>query len=153
MQDKPPETAATSPALTGESEILRVFGADKDDAQALAAYALHRRVRLDFETRFAERHGREPGEAEREAFLLGEMTPARIAAYRAEAARLMTPAASPKAPRKGRWPFFGLWVDAPMGPSSISEPINWRGLFSRLLVLLLAVVVTAILLRVLFVQR
>ncbi len=153
MQDKPPETEVAGRNGTGESDILRAFGADKDDAQALAAYALHRRARLDFETRFAEKQGREPGDAEREAFLLGEITPTRIAAYRAEAERLMKPTTSPNPPRKARWPFFGLWVEAPLSPNLTAEPVNWRGLFSRLLVLLLAVVVTAILLRVLFVQR
>lgn len=153
MQDKAAETGAICPTRTDDAELLRAFGADADDAIALAAYALHRRAWLDFESRFAVRHGREPGEAEREAFLLGEMTPSRITAYRAEAERMFQPRAATKVPRKMRWPFFGLWVDAPMTPASSAEPVNWRGLFTRLLVLLLAVVVTAILLRVLFVQR
>lgn len=153
MQEKAPETGTAMPARTSETDILRAFGAEADDAVALAAYALHRRARLDFEARFAEKHGREPEQAERDAFLLGEITPTRIAAYRAEAERLMKPGTSPKPLRKPRWPFFGLWVDAPMAPSLAPEPVNWRGLFARLLVLLLAVVATAILLRVLFVQR
>ncbi|HRE21027.1 MAG TPA: hypothetical protein PKW21_08345 [Rhabdaerophilum sp.] len=153
MQDRVSETSAIGLAGTDDGGILHAFGANADDAVALAAYALHRRARLDFEARFAAKHGREPDDAERDAFLLGEVTKVRIAAYRAEAERLMKPGVSPKPPRKARWPFFGLWVDAPMGPSPISESLNWRGLFIRLVVLLLAVIVTAILLRVLFVQR
>ena len=153
MQEKAPETGTAALSGASEADILRAFGAEADDAAALAAYALHRRARLDFEARFAEKHGREPEQAERDAFLLGEITATRIAAYRAEAERLMKPGTPPKLARKPRWPFFGLWVDAPMAPSLAPEPVNWRGLFTRLLVLLLAVVVTAILLRVLFVQR
>lgn len=153
MQENRPEAGVASPAGIGDAEILQAFGADADDAVALAAYALHRRALTDFEARFGDGHGGEAREAGRKAFLLGEVTPARIAAYRAEAERLMKPAVAPRRGAKARWPFFGLWVDAPMAPATDAEPLNWRGLFFRLLVLLLAVVVTAILLRVLVVQR
>lgn len=155
-------TEAAGLAVSADpQDMLAVYGADHDDAVALAAYALHARARHAFEARFAEKHHREPAPAEREAFLLGEMTPRRIAAYRAEAQRLVASAASASpalqtgAPqrKRARWPFFGMWVEAPRGPAANPEATNWRGLFFRLLVLLLAVVTTAILLRVLVVQR
>lgn len=153
MQDRVPDGAATGSSGTGELEILLAFGAEADDAAALTAYALHCRARLEFEAHYVEHHGRVPEGAALEAFLLGELTPSRLAAYRAEAGRILKQGRPAKALAKARWPFFGLWVDAPMAPSGTAEPLNWRGLLLRLFVLLLAVITTAILLRVLFVSK
>jgi hypothetical protein len=156
MSDKadPDDTPRMTPA---EAVTLTRFGADADDLIALAAYALHRRAFIDFGADFATQHGREPKDGEIAAFLVGETSASRIALYRREAeilARREAPAGTsgkPQAclPHKARWPWFGMWIDAPLAPPGQPERINWRGLFSRLGTLLLAVIVTAIALRLL----
>lgn len=143
--------------MLDDAAVMERFAAGDGDAVGLLAYALHQRARLSFHAEFVTRQGRLPGPAEEEVFLIGEVSEARIKAYRTSAEAMIgqpTPASQPVAPkRKARWPWFGLWVDAPMAPSSEPEKINWRGLFLRLLTLLLAVVATAILLRVLVVKN
>lgn len=139
-----------------DAAILDRFAPDGADPVGLLAYALHRQALLAFRQDFASQRGRAPDKGEESAFLVGEFSAARLAAYRARAeAMLAQPAGAPSAPkpvRKARWPWFGMWIDAPMAPPGQPEKINWRGLFLRLLVLLLAVVTTAILLRVLVVK-
>jgi hypothetical protein len=137
-----------------DAAILPRFAPDDRDLVGLAAYALHRRALHGFRAGFHARHGRAPTAEEEGIFLIGEISEARIAAYRAMAEAIgRGDARKPAAPkRKARWPWFGLWVEAPMAPSGTPETINWRGLLGRLFVLLLAVVVTALMLRVLMVK-
>lgn len=136
-----------------EAAVLARYILDASDAIGHIAYALHRRALLAFRQEFLTQHGRLPDAREEGAFLIGEISEARLQAYRASAGSMATPATRPDAPkRKARWPWFGMWVDAPMAPSGQPEAINWRGLFMRLIVLLLAVITTAILLRVLIVK-
>ncbi len=156
------ETAGKTPSALDEAAILARFAPDGADAAGLIAYALHRRALLAFRAEFASRQGRAPGPDEENTFLIGEVSEGRIAAYRASARAMIgagaeTTASAPAMPpvkpkRKARWPWFGVWVDAPMAPSGEPETINWRGLLFRLLTLLAAVVTTAILLRVLVVK-
>lgn len=147
---------ATGTALLEDAAVLERFAPGEADAIGLIAYALHQRARISFHAEFSARQGRLPSPAEEEVFLIGEVSEARIKAYRASAEAMIGQKASilissaPK--RKPRWPWFGVWVDAPMAPSGEPEKINWRGLFLRLLTLFLAVVATAILLRVLVVK-
>lgn len=137
-----------------EATIFRAFASSPDDLIGLAAFALHRRAMLDFRAEFAARQGRAPNTEEETAFLIGETGPTRIAAYREAAARMAPGQAASEAKpvkRRMKWPLFGSWVESPLAPEKPDE-INWRGLLVRLLVLLLAVIATAILLRVLFVR-
>lgn len=135
-----------------DAAILDRFVPDGADPADLLAYALHRQALLAFRRDFASQRGRAPEPAEESAFLVGEFSAARLAAYRARAEAMIGVPVTLKPKRKARWPWFGMWIDAPMAPSGQPEKINWRGLFLRLLVLLLAVVTTAILLRVLVVK-
>jgi hypothetical protein len=127
------------------------------EAEGLLAYALHRRALLAFRAEFAARHARSPEDAEEAAFLIGEDSPERINAYRRDAAAMIArlgasaPEAAPVLQKRTRFPFFGQWVEAPAGYDP-DQPVNWRGLVFRLVTLLLAVVCTAVLLRVLVVK-
>lgn len=126
--------------------------APQGDAEGLAAYALHRQALLAFRAEFATRHGRAPDEAEEAAFLIGEEAPARIETYRSAARALIgAPARKPATKPRARWLSLGQWVEAPQGFDP-AQPINWRGLLSRLAMLMIAVIGTAVLLRVLFVK-
>lgn len=140
-----------------EPAILARFVLSPEDAQGHIAYALHRKALLAFRDGFRSHNGCDAAEADEAAFLIGEVSEARLEAYRKAAAALLpeaspAPASPPPAKRRTRWPWFGMWVDAPLGPAGDPDRINWRGLFGRLFVLLLAVVVTALLLRLLFVK-
>jgi hypothetical protein len=139
----------------GERAILARFAATQDDAAGLLAFALHRRAVLDFHADFATRQGRGPEPGEEAAFLIGETSESRIAAYRAAAAAMIGGAGqslpSKPAKRRSKLPWFGYWVESPLAPER-PEEINWRGLVLRLAILLLAVMATAILLRILFVR-
>ena len=155
--------APREPAALDDAGTIARFAAAPDDAAGLIAYALHRRALVEFRGDFSRLHGREPDAAAENAFLIGETAQGRIAAYRANAEALLAAggakAASSSAlapgtvkprPARPRWPWMGLWINAPLAPPQ--GPLNWRGLFWRLFVLLLAVVVTALLLRVLIVR-
>lgn len=151
---EPTEATARASSMPDEAQILARFVPASDDSIGLLAYALHRRVLIAFRAEFARTTGREPEPGEEAAFLVGELSEPRLASYRAEASSLVSPtpvaAVSPK--RKARWPFFGLWVDAPLAPSGEPGTINWRGLMWRLAILLASVITTAVLLRVLVVK-
>ncbi len=161
--------AEGKPGAIDEAAILARFAPEAADPVGLVAYGLHRRALIGFRAEFERQHARAATAEEEAVFMIGEISEHRIAAYRASAASMASssadfsganavPAASPasasgRAPkRKPRWPWFGMWVDAPMAPASEPERLNWRGLFWRLLTLLLAVITTAILLRALVVK-
>ncbi|MCA1999631.1 MAG: hypothetical protein LDL25_07560 [Hyphomicrobiales bacterium] len=157
----PPDTP-DDPAFAAEHRLQAAFIAGGEDVEGLIAYALHRRASLEFAGEFRRRHGRRPEPGEIAAFETGEIAPSRIAAYRAEARRLVESwraGAGQDAVREQgqqpsgsaiprRWPWFGLLPET----QPAAGPIDWKGLTLRLLVLLLAVIVTALLLRVLVVQ-
>lgn len=145
-----------APPAFDEASMLARFATGESDPAGLIAFSLHRRALAAFRQDFAIHHGRAPEASEENAFLIGEVSASRLAAYRASADALLKQTGSrmtgtPK--RKARWPWFGMWIDAPMAPGGEPEKINWRGLFIRLLVLLLAVITTAILLRILIVKN
>lgn len=151
---EPTEAAMHASKMPDDAQIFARFVQKPDDSIGLLAYALHRRALIAFHSDFARTTARKPEPVEEAAFLLGELSEPRLASYRGEAASLMSPAVLPKTPekRKARWPFFGLWVDAPLAPSGEPGTINWRGLMWRLAILLASVITTAILLRVLVVK-
>lgn len=154
--DRPHEGAPQAAALD-EAAILARFAGDAADVPGHLAYALHRKALLAFRESFGAHHGRAPAEAEEAAFLIGEMSAPRVEAYRAAALAMLAAGGAvvpePPPPRKARWPWFGMWVDAPLAPPGEAGAINWRGLFGRLAVLMLAVIATALLLRILFTQN
>ena len=145
-----PETNA--PAQQDEAALFDRFVTDPRDLAGLAAYALHCRARMAFESEFARQYNRAPQAAEMAAFMLGETLPDRIAAYRAEAEAMRGGEGRPQKKRAALWPFFGLWVPNPLATGTDPAKVNWRGLFWRLAILLGAVVTTALLLRVLVVR-
>jgi hypothetical protein len=149
---------SSGPVGIGQPGLLQRFATVPGDAVGLAAYGLHCRAADDFRRDFLAHHGRLPSDSEEKVFLIGEQSETRIAAYRQTARAMIetqlradkpsSPSGSPPL-RKPRWPWFGMWVEAPMAPAGSPETINWRGLFGRLAILLLAVVATALLLRIL----
>ncbi|OYU48627.1 MAG: hypothetical protein CFE31_09240 [Rhizobiales bacterium PAR1] len=151
---EPTEATIHPPGMLDEAQIFARFILAPDDSTGLLAYALHRRALLAFRADFDRTAGRGPEPAEEAAFLVGELSEPRLASYRAEASSLALPTLLPVAPpkRKARWPFFGLWVDAPLAPSGEPGTINWRGLMWRFAILLASVITTAVLLRVLVVK-
>lgn len=146
-----------SPAALDEAAILARFVQGEGDAEGLLAYALHRHALLAFRQEFASRTGAAPSAEAENAFLIGETSPHRIATYRAEAAAQLasrSPAAAKEAmPAKPRRRWLALFDGPPMLVPDQPEKVNWKGLIYRLTVLLLAVVATALLLRVLFVSK
>ncbi|MGL5445693.1 MAG: hypothetical protein ACRDBL_00110 [Rhabdaerophilum sp.] len=144
-----------------EREMLALLIAGAEDAEGHLAFALHRRAVLDWLEAFEETEGRSPDSGEMRLFLLGEKSERRLASYREQAAlmisvpveaptpALVMPSKKPQRMRTWFWPWgfsTGFAVENP------EQPLNWKGLLWRLLVLGLAVVVTALALRI-FVVR
>jgi len=151
--DAPSQEGKDADETMAEAALFTQFLTEAEDATGLAAYALHRRARLDFIRAYAERTGAEPDEAALTPFMIGEMMASRIDAYRAEAARLIAQqsgagtSAAPPLPNPKRFLTWGLGEAI----AHAQKPLPWRALALRLLVLLAAVVVTALMLRVLVV--
>jgi hypothetical protein len=152
-----------------ERDMLRLLVSGEDDAEGLLAFALHRRAFFDFAEAYRKAEGVEPDATALKHFMLGETADRRLKEYRERANLLLSlppetagaAAAvsqdSGKTPEKTRpktrtwfWPWgfpSTFAIDAP------DQPINWKGLAARLLLLMLAVIVTALLLRILFVRN
>lgn len=148
----PPATTATPAPSDEEAAMFREFVGGELDVTGMVAYALHRRALLDWSETFARSAQRDPDAAERRAFLIGESAPRRLAEHRSLAEAIIA-AANPRRPKAARrtlvWPFgpgIGIPIDAP------AAPVNWRGLAWKLLLLLIAVVITALALRLLVAQ-
>lgn len=150
------EAAHQLPLDLSDAALLRRFAMDDTDAEGLLAYALHRQALISFRQDFTRQTGAPPSQEAEQAFLIGEIASARIATYREQASRLIghpapapkvAPAPGPKKPRR-RW--VALFDGPPVLMPDQPDKVNWKGLLYRLAVLLLAVVVTALLLRVLF---
>jgi hypothetical protein len=157
------QQVAAQPAdmLALERDMLALLVGGADDAEGHLAFALHRRAVLDWLAAFEEAEGRRPGDGEMRLFLLGESAERRIAAYREQAAvMLAVPAEAPipalqmpeKKPQPLRTWFWPWGFSTGFAVENPEKPLNWKGLFLRLLVLGLAVVVTALALRI-FVVR
>lgn len=151
MSETPPGNVET----LDEAAILARFVAGEADTAGLVAYALHRRALLAFRAEFARRTGALPSAEAEQAFLISEITEERLADYRAEAGRRLgtkpVPKEAPPAPRRRtRW--MAVFGGPPMLMPDQPDKVNWRGLLYRLGVLLLAVIVTSLLLRILFVR-
>lgn len=153
--------AQPSDMLSLERDMLARLVAGPDDAEGHLAFALHRRAVLDWLEAFEMSENRQPDAGEMRLFLMGESAERRLAAYREQAALMISVPAEASVPaismpekskprlRTWFWPWgfsTGFVVENP------DQPLNWKGLFWRLLLLGLAVVVTALALRI-FVVR
>lgn len=149
--------------------MLRLLVSGEDDAEGLLAFALHRRAFFDFADAYRKAEGMEPDATALRHFMLGETAERRLKEYRERANLLLSlpveatgataamPGETEKNPEKTRqktrtwfWPWgfpSGFVVENP------DQPVNWKGLAARFSMLLLAVIVTALLLRFLFVRN
>lgn len=74
----------TSPALESEGRngVFTSLVKGDDDITGLVAYSVFKQNELDWLNEFRKAKGREPTEAETDAYILGESTPRRLATYR-----------------------------------------------------------------------
>lgn len=142
-----------------DAALLTLYAPDKAEPVNLLAYALHRHALVEWVEAFTAKTQHAPDAAAFSQFYIGETMPGRIAAYRAEAARIMgaratstTPATKPELSTKPNPRSFLTW-GLEEAIANAKAPIPWRALAMRLFILLLAVVVTALVLRVLFVPK
>lgn len=155
------------PLATDQANAERVMLArlvqGEEDHEGLIAFALHRRAVFDWQDAYRAKHGRAPDDAALDDFLLGEQAERRIRDYRERASLMLalppeavpSPSTPPRPPRPQgvfRTWFWPWGTPAPFAPEIADKPLNWRGLATRLAILLLAVIVTAILLRFLVVR-
>jgi hypothetical protein len=149
-----------------ERAMLALLVHGDEDHEGLIAFTLHRRAVFDWQDAYRARHQRDPSSEALADFLLGEQAERRILDYRERANLMLAMPAETTEPFKADkpngstaakkqplrtwfWPWGtapGFVVDAP------EQPLNWKGLFLRLVMLLAAVIVTALLLRVFVVQ-
>ena len=145
--------------LTEEAAMLAKLMHHDEDAEGLLAFALHRRAVLDWVAAFQEHEHRAPHIAELRQFLLGEAAPRRMGEYRERASVMVaverTGKATPDVQKKEQsakaevsktmmWPFgpgLGFAVEQP------GRSLNWKALLLRLVLLMIAVIVTALMLR------
>ena len=149
------ETPRSTINLAEEDAVIGLFAPDEADAIGLLAYALHRRSRLAFRADYVERTGNPPSPEADMAFLIAETTAGRLAAYRDEARRMISVGAAPApAPTRPDPPPVKRWSFGMPAMTMPGEPVrvNWKGLMYRLTMLMLAVIATALLLRVLFLR-
>lgn len=160
MENPAPSASNATPLLRDEATRFARFVSGNDDIEGMLAHALHIRAFAAFRTRFADEAGRAPAESDETAFLIGETDPTRIAWYREEAMRMLAARSTGTTPGKSArpdplprpWPYFGILPEAARAAAEAGG-VNWRGLLVRLVVLLLAVIITALLLRVLVVGQ
>jgi hypothetical protein len=138
---------ASIPGLSGQQTPTPAAIQGGAVPAGLLAYGLYKLARRDWSDAFLARHRREPQSEDIEAFILGELTPSRIAGYRQQAeARLaalapVLPAASSSAPVAVR----------PGDPMDQPKP-RLKDLMIRLALLLVAVVVVGLMIRFLVVK-
>lgn len=150
--ETPAHAGTTSERSDAEAAMFRQLVSGENDVAGMVAYALHRRAFLDWSEAFARSAGRDPDDAERRAFLIGESSPRRLSEHRSRAETIVSatgPRRSLAARRTLLWP-FGPGIGIPANEPA--PPVNWRGLAWKLLLLLIAVVVTALALRLLVVH-
>lgn len=151
------ETPRSPVNLAEEDAVIGLFAPGEADAIGLLAYALHRRSRLTFRADYAQRTGNPPSPEAEIAFLIAETTAGRLAAYRDEARRMISlgtapaPASIQPDPPPAKRTLWSFGMPAMTMPG---EPVrvNWKGLIYRLAMLMLAVIATALLLRILFLR-
>ncbi|CAN1490503.1 hypothetical protein MCEMSEM23_00177 [Rhabdaerophilaceae bacterium] len=146
-------------AFAAEREMLSRLVTGDEDAAGLIAYSLHRRAVVDWVEAFMAAESRFPDAGEWRVFLLGEGADRRIAAYRERAALMLAadepalpmpaPALSMPPKRQPLRTWFWPWgFPSTFVVENPDQSLNWRGLLWRLLLLTLAVIVTALALRI-----
>jgi hypothetical protein len=115
-----------------EAALLQAFATVDDPRIGLLAYGLHRQDYIQWLTFFTSHHASPPTSADMDGYLTGEIRPTRIEAYHAQATSMLraTPILSSK-----------------KTPQDAPKQIAWRHLVFKLGALMIAVVVTALLLR------
>ena len=156
--------AADSAQAMNETRIHAALVSGPDDAEGLIAFALHRQAAMEWRDAYTASRNAQPGADDYALFMLGEEMPGRIASYKERAALLLasqagdaaegrvadtSPAAKPMRLRSIFWPWG---VTSGFRADLADKPVNWRGLFFRLALLGLAVIVTALFFR-LFVPK
>jgi hypothetical protein len=146
-----------------ERDMLCLLVSDDEDAEGLLAFALHRRAYIDWADAYRAARGAEPDDKTLADFMLGETAERRIRDYRERASLMLAvppePAPAQQAPTKAQPPrtirtWFWPWgFPQAFAPDTPDQPVNWKGLASRLVLLMLAVIVTALLMRFLFVRH
>lgn len=78
------ETREPNPTLESEGRngVFKSLVKSDDDITGLVAYSVFKQNELDWLTDFRKAKGREPSQAETEAYILGESTVRRLATYR-----------------------------------------------------------------------
>lgn len=78
------ETADVSPPLEseGRNHVFKSLVKADDDITGLVAYSVFKQNELDWLSDFRKAKGRDPSEAETDAYILGESTTRRLATYR-----------------------------------------------------------------------
>jgi hypothetical protein len=82
IDERMPALAETVPAEEARNPIYDLLVQGETDVIGLLAYSLYKQNKRDWLIAFQATHGRDPGGAETDAFILGERIPRRIATYR-----------------------------------------------------------------------
>ena len=85
MVIQPVDQASNGGADKVLNPMLGLLAKSENDLAGLIAYGFYKLSKRDWLKAFREAHGRGPSEAELDAFIIGEGTPRRIAAYRQQA--------------------------------------------------------------------
>ena len=85
--DQPRSAQSVSPvphieATDERKSVFKSLVQDDSDVVGLVAYSIYKQNKHDFLVAFSRERGREPNEAEIEAYILGEGTPCRLATHR-----------------------------------------------------------------------
>ncbi|MDE2362772.1 MAG: hypothetical protein KGM42_08840 [Hyphomicrobiales bacterium] len=67
---------------SGRNAVFAALVKGDSDVTGLVAYSIFKQNELDWLSEFRNARGREPGEAEADAYIIGESTPRRLATYR-----------------------------------------------------------------------
>jgi hypothetical protein len=130
-------------------DLFSRFVETPEDTPGLLAYALHRQTLRDWEALIREREGAPPDLGAIRAFEIAEALPGRIMAYRALAEQRLSASRGQTRPRLIPRPdprAFVFWGLSPAAQEGESAP-PWGAFFIRLLLLLVAVVASALLMR------
>jgi hypothetical protein len=143
VTDPPPAPAIDETAADNRNPMFGLLVEAEADVTGLLAYGLYKQNKRDWLIAHRSRTGREPTEAELEAFILGERLPRRIATYRRLAQDLFASDGTAVAQKSGL--LDGLMA-APANDASpqaalaaaARKPITWRyiGLMLAMLVVM-----------------
>ncbi len=142
-----PLAPASLPA--DEAGVLAYLLAQAPEPEALLAFALYRQAVLAFIARYQTHHARPPEPGELAGFAFGEAHPDRLAVYRSKAlALLRAPDVPVSAPDLSLESAPTSMPPPPFAAAPLSlKPQDLRALITRFMLLLAAVIFTALVLR------